>query len=151
MAWRDWGLAGSLSSLNSNGPVPNSDYRNDNIFLSLSHRWRTQNLFAFGVFDSNELGDPGAFGSNPQGLFTGIDPSSRKKNNTSTYGAHWSDNLSDKLRADVFAGFFLNNSEYLSMYPSFNKDIRGYAEARETWVVSNRWTVAGGYVFDRKK
>ena len=51
IVWKNWGIAGSLSSLNGNGPVPNSDYRNDNVFLALSHRWRTQSLFAFGDYD----------------------------------------------------------------------------------------------------
>ncbi|MEP6716089.1 MAG: TonB-dependent receptor plug domain-containing protein, partial [Terriglobia bacterium] len=66
--WHNWGLAGSLSSLLDNGPVPNADYRNDNIFLSLQHRWRTQNFYAFGNFNSNEVGEPGPYGSNPQKL-----------------------------------------------------------------------------------
>ncbi|MDP9169324.1 MAG: TonB-dependent receptor, partial [Acidobacteriota bacterium] len=57
--WHNWGLAGSLSSLLNNGPVRNADYRSDNIFLSAQHRWRTQNLYAFGDFDSNEVGEPG--------------------------------------------------------------------------------------------
>ena len=129
MVRKNWGLAGSLSSLNGNGPVPNSDYRNDNVFLALSHHWHTQSLFAFGDFDSNDAGQPGAFGSNPKGYFTGIDLVSRSRNDTSTYGLHYQNELFDKLRLDVFAGFFLNNNSYLSPYGySFNKDIRGYAE-----------------------
>ena len=63
-----WGFAGSLSSLLANGPVQNSDYRNDNIFLSGEHRWYTQSLFVFGNFNSNNVGEPGPYGSNPEGL-----------------------------------------------------------------------------------
>ncbi|MES1257357.1 MAG: TonB-dependent receptor [Acidobacteriota bacterium] len=152
IVWKNWGLAGSLSSLNSNGPVPNSDYRNDNVFLALSHRWHTQNLFAFGNFNSNDVGEPGAFGSNPKGYFTGIDLISRSKNNTSAYGAHWQYDALDKLRLDLFTGFFLNNNGYRSPYGySFNKDIRGYAEARGTYAVMSHWTMAGGYAFDREE
>jgi outer membrane cobalamin receptor len=152
MIARDWGLAGSLSSFNGNGSVPNADYRNDSVFLSTSWRWLTQNLFAFGDFDSNDVGEPGPFGSNPKGIFTGIDLVSRSKNNTSTYGLHWQDGITDSLRADVFAGFFLNNSFYISPYgDSFNKDIRGYAEGRATYSVNNHWTMAAGYAFDREE
>ena len=150
--WRDLGLAGSISSLNGNGPVPNSDYRNDNVFLALSHRWYTQNMFAFGAFNSNDVGEPGAFGSNPKGYYSGLDLVSRSRNNTSTYGFHWQDDLTDKVRLDLFAGFFLNNNGYRSPYGySFNKDLRGNAEARATWAVMSHWTMAAGYAFDREE
>ena len=59
------------------------DYRNDNIFLSGEHRWYTQSLFVFGNFNSNNVGEPGPYGSNPKGLFPGLDLISRSKNNTS--------------------------------------------------------------------
>ncbi len=152
MPARDFGLAGSLFSLEENGAVPNADYRNDNAFLAVSYRWRTQNFFVFGTFDSNEVGDPGPFGSDPKGLYTGIDLISRDKNNTSTYGLHWQDALTDNLRADIFAGFYLNNSLYLSPSGSkFNKDIRAYGEGRLTYVVNKDWTMAGGYAFSREE
>ena len=147
-----WGVAGSLSSLLTNGPVQNSDFRNDNIFLSAEHRWYTQNLFVFGDFDSNNVGEPGPFGSNPKGIYTGIDLISRSKNNTSTYGAHYQNDLTDTVRLDVLTGFFLNNSFYISPYgDSFNKDIRVYGEARGTWKATSFWTLAGGFAFEREE
>lgn len=149
---KNWGLAGSLSSLLANGPVKNSDYRNDNVFLALSHRWLTQNFFVFGDFDSNDTGEAGPFGSNPHGYYSGIDLISRSRNNTSTYGAHYQNDLLDNVRLDVFGGFFLNNNGYRSPYGySYNKDLRGNAEARGTWVVMKNWTMAGGYAFDREE
>jgi len=152
MPARDFGVAGYLSSLEGNGAVPNADYRNDDAFLSASYRWRTQNFFAFGSFDSNEAGDPGPFGSDPKGLYPGIDLVSRDRNNTSTYGLHWQDGITDNLRADIFAGFYLNNSLYLSPSgASFNKDIRAYGEGRLTYVVNKYWTMAGGYSFSREE
>ncbi len=152
MIARDWGIAGSLSNFLGNGDVKNADYRNDSVFLSTSYRWLTQNLFAFGDFDSNDVGEPGPFGSNPRGIYTGIDLISRSKNNTSTYGLHWQDGITDNLRADVFAGFFLNNNLYVSPYgPSFNKDIRAYGEGRVTYSVNRYWTLAGGYAFSREE
>jgi outer membrane cobalamin receptor len=147
-----WGIAGSGSSLLTNGPVQNSDYRLDDVFLSAQHRWYTQNLFAFGDFDSNDAGEPGPFGSNPKGIYTGIDRISRSRNNTSTYGIHYTNDLTDKVRLDVLTGFFLNNSLYISPYgDSFNKDIRAYGEARATWKATSFWTLAGGFTFDREE
>ncbi len=147
-----WGVAASASSLLDNGPVANSDYRNDNVFLSAEHRWFTSSLFAFGNFNSNEVGEPGPYGSDPKGDFPGLDLISREKNNTSTYGFHYQNDFTDHFRQDLTGGFFLNNSFYISPFGnSFNKDIRGYAEARETWRVASSWTLAGGFVFTREE
>ena len=152
MISRGWGIAGSLSSLLTNGPVRNSDYRNDNGLLALDHRWRTQKIYIFGDFDSNDVGEPGPYGSNPVGNFPGLDPISRSKNNTSTYGLHYINELSNSLRLDLIGGIFWNNSLYISPYgPSFNKDLSGNAEGRLTWTISKVWTIAGGVVFDREE
>jgi outer membrane cobalamin receptor len=146
------GIAGSISSLNSDGPVPNSDYRNDDIFLSAQYRWRTQRFFGFGDFLSNAVGEPGPFGSDPLHNYPGFDLISRSKNNTSTYGFHYENELTDNLRLNVFSGFFLNNSLYISPYGnSFNKDIRGYAEARGVYSIGPYVTLATGYEFDREE
>lgn len=147
-----WGLAASGTSLLANGPVLNSDYRNDNGFLSAQHRWRAQNLYAFGNFNSNDVGEPGPYGSNPKGYFSGLDRVSRSRNNTSVYGLHYSDELTPDLKLDVTAGFELNNSGYLSPYGfSFNKDIRLHGEARGTWHVLKNWTAAAGYSYSREE
>jgi outer membrane cobalamin receptor len=147
-----WGIAGSLSSLRDNGPVANSDYRNDNIFLSGEHRWYTQNLFLFGNFTSNNVGEPGPYGSNPQGLFPGLDLISRSKNNTPTAGLHYQNGFSENVRFDITAGFALNNSYYVSPFgDSFNKDVRPYGDARGTWRLASWWTFAEGFSFSREE
>ena len=147
-----WGFAGSLSSLLTNGPVQNSDYRNDNIFLSGEHRWYTQSLFIFGNFNSNNVGEPGPYGSNPVGLFPGLDLISRSRNNTPTGGLHYQDDFTGNVRLDITAGFALNNSFYISPYgDSFNKDIRPYGDARGTWHVFPFWTLAAGFAFAREE
>src|SRR5579863_713459 len=147
-----WGFAASGSSLLTNGPVQNSDYRNDNIFLSGEHRWYTQSLFLFGNFTSNNVGEPGPYGSNPVGLFPGFDLISRSKNNTPTGGLHYQDDFTGNVRLDFTAGFALNNSFYISPFgDSFNKDIRPYGDARGTWSVFPFWSVAGGFAFSREE
>ncbi len=152
MIARGWGLAGSFSSLLTNGPVRNADYRNDNGLLVLDHRWRANKLSIFGDFNSNNVGEPGPYGSNPAGLYSGLDLISRSKNNTSTYGGHYSGDLTDKLRLDLIAGAFWNNNLYLSPYgASFNKDLAGNGEARATYTVSKTWTLAAGSVFHREE
>ena len=84
-----------------------------------------------GYFDSNEVGQPGPWGSNPKHIFTGIDTVSRAKNNFSEYGAHYAADLSPRVRQELFGSFFLYNSGFQSQYGfSFNKDLRGQGEAR---------------------
>ena len=152
MLTRGWGIAASFSNLLGNGPVQNSDYRNNSGLLAIDHRWHTQKLSIFGNFDSNNVGEPGPYGSNPVGLFSGLDLISRSKNNTSTYGVHYTDELSSNLRIDLLGGIFWNNSLYLSPFgTSFNKDLSGNAEARATYALSKVWTVAGGFVFHREE
>ncbi|HWE49668.1 MAG TPA: TonB-dependent receptor [Bryobacteraceae bacterium] len=150
--YKGWGVTGSFSSLLANGPVRNSDYRNDNGFLALEHRWYTQSVFAFGDFNSNDVGEPGPYGSNPAGLFPGLDLVSRSKNNTSTYGIHYQNDFSARARLDVTTGFSLNNNFYVSPYgDSFNKDIRAYGDGRGTFQVLSFWTLAGGFAFTREE
>jgi len=149
---RGWGISGSFSSLLTNGPVRNSDYRDDNGLLALDHRWGTNKLSLFGDFASNNVGEPGPYGSNPDGLFPGLDLISRSKNNTSTYGIHYSGEITDQLRIDLIGGIFWNNSLYLSPYgPSFNKDLSGNGEVRATYAVTKTWTLAGGAVYHREE
>jgi len=147
-----WGLAASGSSLLTNGPVQNSDYRNDNLFLSGEHRWFTQSLFVFGNFNSNDVGEPGPYGSNPAGLFPGLDLISRSKNNTPVAGLHYQDDFTDDIRLDITGGFNLNNSFYISPFGgSFNKDIRSFGDARGTFRIGRYWTMAAGFAFSREE
>ena len=147
-----WGIAASVSSLNDNGPVRNADYHNQNVFSALQHRFRTQNLFAFAAFDTNDVGGPGPYGSNPKGYFSGPDAVSRSRNNTSTYGVHYQNDLTAALRFDLTTGFFLNNSFYISQYgTSYNKDLKPSGDARTIWRVNRFWTTAAGFSFDREE
>jgi outer membrane cobalamin receptor len=150
--WRRWGFSGSGSTLRTNGPVPNSDYRDDAVLLTAQRRWRSQSLFAFGDYADNDVGSPGPFGSNPLKLYSGIDLVSRNRNYTSVYGLHYQDDASASLRHELFGGFSLNNSHYLSKFgDSFNKDIRGSVEARETWAARKDLIIAAGAVWNREE
>ncbi len=153
---RGWGVAGSFSSLLSNGPVTNNDYRNDNGLLALDHRWRTNKISFFGDFDSNNVGEPGPYGSNPLGLFPGLNKIARSKNNTSNYGVHYNGDLTDKLRLDVIGGVYWNNN--LETFPTgpgssplFDKDLNANGELRATYTISKMLTMTAGVVVDREE
>jgi outer membrane receptor protein involved in Fe transport len=141
-----FGISFAASRLDDNGPVPNSDYRNENLMLNLLRRFGSQSLNFHGDFDSNTVGEPGPYGSDPNNNYAGIDTVSRSKNNSSDYLAHYqADLFSGRIKEDLFASFFLNNNGYTSPYGfSFNKDLRGQAEWRMTASVKPWYTVALG-------
>jgi outer membrane cobalamin receptor len=143
-----FGVAFAASRLDDNGPVTNSDYRNENLMLNVLRRFGSQSVNFHGDFDSNSVGEPGPYGSDPNHDYTGLDTVSRSKNDFSDYLVHYqADLLSGRVQEDVFASFFLNNNGYSSPYGfGFNKDLRGQAEWRTTASLRPWYTLAFGAV-----
>ncbi len=140
-----FGLLVSASRYDTDGQVTNDDYRNESVLLNLTRRFGRQSLSMHGYFDSNEVGQPGPWGSDPKHTFSGIDTVSRGKNNFSEYGAHYQADLSPRVRQELFGSFFLNNSGFQSQYGfSFNKDLRVQGEARTIVSVSRHDTASFG-------
>ncbi|MBS1854651.1 MAG: TonB-dependent receptor [Acidobacteria bacterium] len=144
-----FGLVASASRYDNDGPVVNSDYRNEDVTLRVSRAFTRQRIGLHGFFDSNEEGEPGPWGSNPMHIFTGIDTVSRAKNNFSSYGGHYEADLSPRVREEITGNFFLYNSGFQSKYGfSFNKDLRAEGEARTVVRISPHdvasFGVAGG-------
>src|ERR1035437_868904 len=140
-----FGIAASASRLDTDGPVTNSDYHNEGLLLNVNRHFRRQTLSLHGDFDSNQVGEPGPWGSDPKHTFTGIDTISRSKNNFSDYLAHYQADLSDRVREELFGTFFLNNNGYQSPYGfSFNRDLRAQGEARTIVSVTRPYPAAVG-------
>ena len=140
-----FGLLVSASRYDTDGLVTNDDYRNEDVLFNLTRRFGRQSLSLHGYFDSNEVGQPGAWGSDPKHTFTGIDTVSRAKNNFSEYGAHYEADLSPRVREELFGSFFLYNSGFVSPYGfSFGKDLRGQGEARTIVSLSRHDTASFG-------
>ncbi|MBI2681312.1 MAG: TonB-dependent receptor [Candidatus Solibacter usitatus] len=147
-----FGLSASASSLETNGPVENSDYRNQNLFLGVNRAFGRQYFRAIGLFNSNEAGSSGPYGSNPAGIFSGIDLISRGKNNFSAYGVHYRIDLTSQVRQELMGNFFLNNSFFQSPFGgSYNKDLRGQAETRTIVSVTPNYSFAVGAAFSREQ
>jgi outer membrane cobalamin receptor len=147
-----FGIAAFASQLDDNGPVANSDDHDKDVFLALTRTMGRHHFAANGHFNASEVGVPGAYGSNPVGLFTGLDLISRNKTNFSNYGGHYQVDISPRVRQELFAGFFLNNSFFQSPFgPSYNKDLRGQAEERTVLSVSSHYLIAVGYAASREE
>ena len=140
-----FGVAISASKMDDNGPVANSDYHNDSLLLNATRHWGRQSFSLHADFDSNAVGEPGPWGSDPKDTFTGIDTISRSKNNFGDYLAHYTIDATPRVREELFATFFLNNNGYTSPYGfSFNKDLRTQGESRTVVSLSPHYTMAFG-------
>ena len=140
------------SRLDTNGPVANADYRNQDLSLAIRRHFRRQALRFGGNYLNSGNGVPGPYGSNPVGLFTGLDLVSRNNNNFATYHGHYEADLGGRVRQEVFGSYFQNNNQFDSPWgPTFNKDVRGSGEARTLVSVSDSYTLAAGVAFHREQ
>ncbi len=147
-----FGLLVSASRYDTDGVVANNDYRNEDVLLNLTRRFGGQSFSLHGYFDSNEVGEPGPYGSNPLHIFTGIDTVSRAKNNFSEYGAHYEAALSPRVRTELSGNFFLANNGYTSPFGfSYNKDLRGQGESRTIVSLSRHDTASFGVTAGREE
>jgi outer membrane cobalamin receptor len=147
-----FGVAVFASQFGDNGPVTNSDYRNDNVSLHVTRSFGTQSLSFGGDYNANDVGDPGAYGSDPGNDFPGIDTISRDKNDFSDYFLHHQIDFSPRFRQETFASFFLENSGYTSPYGfSFEKDLRGQFETRSIISIAPWYTAALGVSLAREE
>jgi outer membrane cobalamin receptor len=146
------GIAASASQINADGEVGNADWRNQNVLLHLNRNWTRQSFSAIANVNSNEVGTPGPYGSDPLGLYSGLDLLSRNKNNASTYGFHYAADITTRVRGELHGGLFLNSSYYIGPFgDSYNKDIRGEAEARAIISFTRHWTAATGFEWGREE
>jgi outer membrane receptor protein involved in Fe transport len=149
---RGFGIGAYLSRLDDNGLVANGDYHNKNLFLTLTRNTGRQSFSANGNFNSGNAGQPGPYGSDPEHLFTGIDLISRNRANLSDYGAHYQIDVTPRVRQELFASLFWNDSFYDSPYGgSYQNNYRGQLEERTVVSLTSHYTMAFGYAFAREE
>ena len=141
-----WGVVASAGQSGDEGPVANSDYRNQYLLLNVGRQFGRQSLRLNGLFDWNDVGEPGPYGSDPLHDSTGIDLISRGKNSSGSYGGRYEIDLSNRVREELTGGFFLENLGYASPYGfSFDKEMRAQGEARTIVSLSRNDTLAVGF------
>jgi outer membrane receptor protein involved in Fe transport len=146
-----FGILASGSRSDDNGPVANSDYHNQDALVNLNRRFGRQGFSLHALFDSNTVGEPGPYGSDPLDDFTGIDTISRSKNNFGEYGGHYEADLSGRVREELFGSFFLENSGYTSPFGfSYDKELHGQGETRTVVSVTRHYVASLGFVAGRE-
>ncbi len=144
----------NLSRLDSDGVVANDDYRNQSAFLSLGYRQGNRRQFDFHFFgNANDAGAPGPYGSNPLGLFPGLDTISRGKQNLFGYQVGYTEQFSSRVRQVTTVSLSTNDLFYHSMwgYDSKSEGLRGIFNTRNEITISSKDTLALGFEFNREQ
>jgi outer membrane cobalamin receptor len=142
----------NLSRLDSEGANTNDNSRTQSALLSLGIRQsgRQINFNFFG--NANDVGDPGAYGSDPDKLFFGISPANRVKQNLFGYQLNYSEQLSSRIRQVTAVSLATN--DYRSIYPGsiyFTDNLRGVANTRSEIRISDNDALAVGFEFNREQ
>jgi len=143
----------TLSRLDSGGVVPNDNFRNQSAFLSLGYSpspRRQANLYLFG--NANDAGSPGPFGSDPLGVFPGIDLTSRNKQNLFGYQGSYAEQFTPRLRQVVSANVSTNDYYFRTPFgDSYSNNLRGVVNTRSELTVSSQDFLVFGFEYNREQ
>ncbi|HYM13781.1 MAG TPA: TonB-dependent receptor [Bryobacterales bacterium] len=133
------GIYGSLSRLQSDGMVANDDSRFDNAHLKADYQLpRHQHLQYSLLVDSNESGQPGAFGSDPAHLFAGLDAVSRTLESYNIHAFHYDGELGRRVNERLTGAIYSDRLDFHSPFgPAFSRQSRE-AFSSETSVALTR-------------
>ncbi|MBN1569898.1 MAG: TonB-dependent receptor [Acidobacteria bacterium] len=146
----------NLSRLDSDGAVTNDDYRNQSAFLSLGYR-HSKRQISFNFFgNADDVGDPGPYGSDPLGLFSGVTLNNRVKQNLFGYQFNYSEQISSRVRQVTSVSLATNEYRYLWESYGYSgvsilENLRGTANTRSEINLSHRDTLAVGFEFSREQ
>jgi len=149
-----------VARLDSGGAVANDDYRNQSAYFSLGYRRSERRQLDFHFFgDANSAGSPGPYGSDPLGLFAGIDRVSRNKQNLFAYQGNYAEQFSSRFRQVVTASVATNDYYFRSpnasfcepRCDSFSNSLRGIVNAQSEVTVSSRDFLVAGFEYNREQ
>jgi outer membrane receptor protein involved in Fe transport len=147
------GWAVSLSRLDSNGTVPNDNFRNQAAFLSLDYRRNPQRQLDFHFYgNANDAGAPGPYGSDPMHNFSGLDKISRNKQNLFSYHGSYAEQFLPGFRQVIFAGVATNNYYFRSPWgDSYSNNLRAVFNTRSEVTISTKDFLVFGFEYNREQ
>src|SRR5262249_22465700 len=143
----------NLSRLDTNGVVPNDDYRNQSSYVSLGYSRSPKRQFTFHFFgDASKAGSPGPYGSDPDHLFTGIDTVSRYNQNLFAYQASYTEQFTERLRQVFSVSVSPNHDYFVSPFgDSFLQSLRIVANTHGELTVSPKDVFVYGFEFNHEQ
>jgi len=147
----NWGF--DVSRMDSGGRVQNDNFRNQTAFLSLGyHRSPRRRLDFHFIGNANDAGAPGPYGSDPDGLFAGIDTYSRDKQNLFGWEGNYSEQITSKFQQVTSISVSTNDYYFRSPYgDSYSNNLRGVLNTRSEVAVSNKDFFVAGFEYNREQ
>jgi outer membrane cobalamin receptor len=142
----------SLSRLQTRGQVQNDGYRSQPSTVSLGYSRSPRRQFNFHFFGYEAtLGLPGPYGSDPDGLFPGLDPATHQDQNLFGYQANYTEQFSSHFQQVTTVSVATDRFAFISPSEgnSFTNNLRIAASTRSEIAISSKDTLIAGFEYDR--
>jgi outer membrane receptor protein involved in Fe transport len=142
----------SLSRIQTRGQIQNGGYRNQTSTVSLGYSRSSRRKFNVNFFgDAGAVGLPGPYGSNPDGLFPGLDTSTHQNQNLFGYQAQETEQFSSRFQQVTTVSVSTDRITFISPSEgnSFTNNLRVVANTRSEIAVSSKDTLVAGFEYDR--
>jgi outer membrane cobalamin receptor len=145
-----WGY--SLSRLQTRGQIQNDGYRNQTSTVSLGYSRSPRRKFNTNFFGfAAALGLAGPWGSNPDGLFPGLDTATHQNQNLFGYQAQYTEQFSSRFQQVTMVSVSTDRITFISPSEgnSFTNNLRVVANTRSEIAISSKDTLVAGFEYDR--
>jgi outer membrane receptor protein involved in Fe transport len=151
-AYHGFSWSYDLSRLGSAGVVANDNYRNQSAFISLGFSRSPLRQFVVHFFgDANDAGVPGPYGSDPDGLFTGIDTVSRDKQNLFGYQLGETEQITPRLRQVSTVSASTDKYYFISPFGnSYENSYKIVANSRSEITLAPTDLLVAGFEYNRE-
>jgi outer membrane cobalamin receptor len=142
----------SLSRLQTRGQIQNDGYRGQPSTVSLGYARSPRRKFDVNFFGYNGVvGLPGPWGSDPDNLFPGRDPSTHQNQNLFGYQAQEVEQFSSRFQQVTTVSVSTDRITFFSVSEgnSFTNNLRVVANTRSEIALSSRDTLVAGFEYDR--
>jgi outer membrane cobalamin receptor len=142
----------SLSRIQTRGQIQNDGYRNQTSTVSLGYSRSPRRKFNVNFFgDAGVVGLPGPYGSDPDGLFPGLDPKTHQNQNLFGYQAQETEQFSSRFQQVTTVSVSTDRITFDSPSEgnSFTNNLRVVANTRSEIAIAAKDTLVAGFEYDR--
>ncbi|MBZ5694096.1 MAG: TonB-dependent receptor [Acidobacteriia bacterium] len=142
----------NLSRISTQGVRPHDTYRNQTSFVSLGYSRSPRRKFIVHFFgDAGRAESPGPFGSDPDGLYPGIDASAlTQKQDLFGYQANYTEQFSSRFQQVSTVSVSTDQFSFPT-FGSFTKNWRLAANTRSEIALTAKDVFVAGFEYDREQ